>query len=195
MFDMYTDLALELKNLLELPEGYSSQALDMLSAVQSRYLKDTKVNIKNAFVSEHLSTKEVGLTGLALAINDKNTAMIPFFKGMCSDADANQQEMAEAVACASLLASNNITYRFRHFMNEERYHKAPMRIKMNVMMRPEMGKALFELISLAVSAVNGCEMCVLAHEKSLVEMGTHKERIWDVVRLAGVYTSVSKLIY
>jgi lipoyl-dependent peroxiredoxin subunit D len=39
------------------------------------------------------------------------------------------------------------------------------RIKMNIMMKPVTGKEFFELMSLTISAVNGCEMCVNAHEK------------------------------
>jgi alkyl hydroperoxide reductase subunit D len=66
---------------------------------------------------------------------------------------------------------------------------------MNIMGRPVSGKEFFELISLAVSAVNGCEMCVSAHEASLIELGSKEDRIFEAVRLASVITSVSKIIY
>jgi alkyl hydroperoxide reductase subunit D len=66
---------------------------------------------------------------------------------------------------------------------------------MNIMARPVTGKEFFELISLAVSAVNGCEMCVKAHEASLIELGAREERIFEAVRLAAVITSLSKVIY
>jgi len=86
-------------------------------------------------------------------------------------------------------------YRFRHFMNMDKYNNAPMRIKMNIMMKPVTGKEFFELMSLAVSAVNGCEMCVVAHEKSLVDLGSSADRVWDTVRLSGVVTSLAKIVY
>jgi len=66
---------------------------------------------------------------------------------------------------------------------------------MNIMGRPVGGKEFFELMSLAVSAVNGCEMCVKAHEASLIELGAKEERIFEAVRLASVITSVSKIVY
>jgi alkyl hydroperoxide reductase subunit D len=80
-------------------------------------------------------------------------------------------------------------------VNKEKYNETPARIKMNIMARPVGGKEFFELISLAVSAVNGCEMCVKAHESSLIELGSKEEKIFEAVRLAAVITSVSKVIF
>ena len=48
----------------------------------------------------------------------------------------------------------------------------PVRIRMQIMGKPVPGKEFFELLSLAVSAINGCEMCVNAHEDSLIKPGT-----------------------
>ena len=80
-------------------------------------------------------------------------------------------------------------------MNKEKYNEIPARIKMNIMARPVTGKEFFELISLAVSAVNGCEMCVKSHEVSLIELGAKEERIFESVRLASVITSLGKIVY
>ena len=60
------------------------------------------------------------------------------------------------------------------------------------MMSPVLGKEFFELISLAVSAVNGCEMCVKSHEISVIEAGSTEARVWDAIRLASVITSLGK---
>jgi len=58
-----------------------------------------------------------------------------------------------------------------------------------------MGKEFFELMSLAISAVNGCEMCVTAHENSLMELGSSEERVFDAVRIASVVVSATKVFY
>jgi alkyl hydroperoxide reductase subunit D len=65
---------------------------------------------------------------------------------------------------------------------------------MNIMVKPILGKEFFELTSLAISAVNGCEMCVNAHENSLIELGTKEERVFDTVRLSSIIVSLSKVI-
>ena len=85
-------------------------------------------------------------------------------------------------------------YRFRHFMDKESYNSMRAGIKMTLMARPVTGKAFFELASLAISAVNGCEICVKSHERSLIELGATEAKIFDAVRLAAVVTGVTKLL-
>ena len=176
-------------------DNYRSDSLDLLEEGKSRYVADLKINFKNSFESDHLTKKEVALLGVALAVNATNRVLKQFFRDKAVAEGASEAEVAEAVACASLLSANNVLYRFRHFVNKEKYNETPARIKMNIMARPVGGKEFFELISLAVSAVNGCEMCVKAHENSLIELGSKEERIFEAVRLAAVITSVSKVIF
>ena len=66
---------------------------------------------------------------------------------------------------------------------------------MQLMVKPIISKEFFELMSLAISAVNGCEMCVNAHEDSLIKLNTKEERIFDAVRLASLVTATRKIIY
>jgi len=82
---------------------------------------------------------------------------------------------------------NNIFYRFRHFMHKNEYYsKHPAGLRMSLMMNPVMGKGLFELMSLMLSAINGCERCVVSHEHSVKEQGADEPRIYDAIRLGAV---------
>ena len=58
-----------------------------------------------------------------------------------------------------------------------------------------LGKEFFELVSLAVSAINGCEMCVKSHEQSVLANGGTEQRIWDSIRIASIITSLGKVVY
>ncbi len=58
------------------------------------------------------------------------------------------------------MGMNNVYYRFLHLVEDDEYAKLPARLRMNVIGSPGIDKADFELISLAVSAVNGCGKCV-----------------------------------
>ena len=180
---------------LQLAGSFQTEALNTLEAGESRYLKDLRINLKNALQTEHLSEKEAYLLAVAIAANEKNKELIKLFRKEALTHEASEEEVAEAVACASLLASNNVLYRFRHFTGKDKYQQLPARIKMNIMMKPVLGKEFFELASLAISAVNGCEMCVNAHENSLLELGATEERIFDAIRLSSVITSLGKIIY
>lgn len=191
----YSESTQEFLDLLKVSKDYHTHALDLLEEGKSRYLADLKINFKNSLESEHLNKKEIALLGMAVAVNANNNVLREFFTKHAQGESASSEEIAEAAACASLLSANNILYRFRHFVKKEKYNEIPARIKMNLMARPVMGKEFFELVSLAVSAVNGCEMCVSSHEKSVLELGAKEERIFDAVRLAAVITSVSKIIY
>ena len=171
-------------------------AMDTLVNGESRYIKDLRINLKNVLnKAKHVTPKEAALIALSVAANAQNNPLQKLFIEKAQAAEANQEEIAEAIACASLLSANNVFYRFRHFMNNEKYNTIPAGIKMQIMMKPIMGKEFFELMSLAVSAVNGCEMCVTAHENSLMELGSTEERVFDAVRIASVVVSATKVFY
>jgi len=151
--------------------------------IEARYLKDLKINIGNALKYESLSEKESVLLALSVAINEKTKSLENALVDKAKQAGASQEEILETYACVSLLNVNNVFYRFRHFTKKEFYQTTPAGIKMTVMGNPTMGKEFFELMSLGISSLNGCELCINAHEESLIKMGTSQQRIYDAVRL------------
>lgn len=180
---------------LGLQPEYTNSTLQSLGNADSKYLRDLKLNVKTVLTSEHLSPKETHLLALAIASNNNKEILTNAFASKAKELSATDAEIADAQACASLLAANNVLYRFRHFVEKETYNNAPARLRMNIMMNPVLGKEFFELVSLAVSAVNGCEMCVKSHEQSVLHAGGTENRIWDAIRIASVITSLGKIIY
>jgi len=190
-----TEITNEILEALGIDNDYRTESLELLEKGESRYLRDLKLNLTSTLTSEHLSAKECALIGLSSAINNNNKALTQFFTRYAEEQGATAAETAEAAGCASLLASNNVFYRFRHFTQKEKYSQIPARIRMQIMMKPVTGKEFFELMSLTISAINGCEMCVNAHEDSLIKMGTTEERIFDAVRIASLVTATGKIIF
>jgi alkyl hydroperoxide reductase subunit D len=190
-----TELINEILVSLGTDTAYRNNALELLEKGESRYLRDMKLNFSSTLTSEHLSVKECALLALSTAINNNNTLLVSYFTRYAEEQGATPAETGEAAGCASLLASNNVFYRFRHFTQKEKYTQLPARIRMQLMMKPVTGKEFFELMSLAISAVNGCEMCVNAHEDSLIKLGTTQERIFDAVRIAALVTASGKILY
>jgi len=190
-----TEIINELLQSTGIDTAYRTNSLTLLEKGESRYLRDLKLNFTSTLTSEHLSTKECALIGLSTAINNNNIPLTEYFTKYAEEQGATAAETSEAAGCASLLASNNIFYRFRHFTQKEKYTQIPARIRMQLMMKPVTGKEFFELMSLAISAVNGCEMCVNAHEDSLIKLGTTEERIFDAVRIASLVTATGKVIF
>lgn len=169
-------------------EDYQPSAnAQALINTDARYIKDLKINTGNVLNNnQHLSRKEALLLAFAVAVNEKFDLLKNSFATLAEQEGATDKEVAEVVACTSLMATNNIYYRFRHFMNKEYYQSTPAGIKMSIMMSPVLGKEFFELLSLAISAVNGCEMCVTSHEQSVLKHGASEARVLEAVKLVAI---------
>ena len=180
---------------LGINETYTSPGLERLAATDSKYLRDLKLNVAAVLKSKNLAAKEAALLALSGAVNQRNIALIGAFEKMAAKEGATAEEISETHACTSLLSLNNVFYRFRHYMKgNEYYNNTPAGVRMSIMMAPAMGKEFFELMSLAVSALNGCEQCVTSHEHSLKALGTSEARIYDAIRLVSVIRSLSVIV-
>lgn len=175
-------------------ESIQNQSLSELKSAEHRYAKDLKLNLKAAFDLKEWSETEMVLAAIAIAANNGQEGLLKQLKTEAEHLGVDESLQAEATALASLLSANNVLYRFRHFVNKESYEQLPARMRMNIMMQPQMGKELFELISLQISAINGCEACVKAHEQSLIELGCNETRIWEGVRMASILTSTKAFL-
>jgi len=195
MMNESTELISELLQSVGVDTSYRTNSLTLLEKGESRYLRDLKLNLASTLTSDHLSAKECALLGLSAAVNNNNILLTAHYTRYAEEQGATAAETGEAAGCASLLASNNVFYRFRHFTQKEKYTQIPARIRMQLMMKPVTGKEFFELMSLAISAINGCEMCVNAHEDGLIKLGTSEKRIFDAVRIASIVTSAGKIIF
>lgn len=170
-----------------------SKGLETVVKTENRYLRDLKINLGNALQYQTLSKKESYLLALSVAINEKNKLAIESFTKLAINEGSIEAEIAETYACVSLLNANNVLYRFRHFTKKDVYQNSPAGIKMSIMMSPVFGKEFFELMSLAVSALNGCELCVNAHEASLLKLGTSENRIFDAIKLTAIVRSFTAI--
>ncbi|HEY9177694.1 MAG TPA: carboxymuconolactone decarboxylase family protein [Flavipsychrobacter sp.] len=187
--------AISLLEALGIDDIFTSPSLEQLAATDSKYLRDLKLNVTGVLKSKNLSSKEAALLALVAVVNEKNATLITAFEKMAGKEGATAEEISETHACASLLSLNNVFYRFRHYMKgNEYYNNTPAGIRMSIMMAPAMGKELFELMSLAVSALNGCEQCVTSHEHSVREVGASEAKIYDTVRLVAVIKSLCVVI-
>ncbi|HPN17933.1 MAG TPA: carboxymuconolactone decarboxylase family protein, partial [Chitinophagales bacterium] len=119
---------------------YTNATLQNLGNADSKYLRDLKLNVKAVLTSEHLSAKETNLLALAVSTNNNKEILSNAFAAKAKENGATDAEIADAQACASLLAANNVFYRFRHYVEKDVYNNAPARLRMNIMMNPVLGK-------------------------------------------------------
>jgi len=160
------------------------------------YAKDIRVNL-GSVVSEdgspNLNAQQLWGTALACAAACGHK---PLLEAVQADASAHLDEAHSnaALAAAALMGMNNIYYRFLHLAGNDEYQQLPARLRMTVIGNPGIDKADFELYSLAVSAINGCGMCITAHEKVLQQAGISASAIQDAVRVAAVLHAAAQVL-
>jgi alkyl hydroperoxide reductase subunit D len=158
--------------------------LALLSEELIEPARDVRLNLQSVMdESSSLTPSQRWLVALACAYASRNPRLT---KAVQIDARAvlDDTAIADAQAAAALMAMNNIFYRFRHMVGNENYNHLPARLRMNRLARPSVGRTDFELMCLSVSAVHGCESCIRAHERVVLEGGLTAQNVHDAVRIA-----------
>ena len=148
------------------------------------YAKDQKLNLGSLAAEANLTEQQRAGTFIVSALATRNRKVIRHIVAEFGPKLAPEALVA-AKAAASIMGMNNIYYRFTHLVVGD-YAQMPAKLRMNIMAKPGVEKADFELWSLAVSAINGCGMCMESHEKTLLQNGVSKEAIQAAVRIAAV---------
>ena len=164
----------------------TSRSLADLRASLPEWARDVKLNLQAALTTGGALT-DAQRWGVALA--SALAARSGELAGAIATEAAAKVDAAvldDARAAASLMAMNNVYYRFRHQVGEEVYSRMPARLRMNRLGTPATTRAELELFSLAASAINGCEACVRAHEKAVREGGLTEEHVHEAVRVAAI---------
>ncbi len=155
------------------------------------YAKDIKLNLSSMSNDETLSPQQLWGTFLASALATGNAEIISNIEAAASE-HLSAEAMSAAKSAAAIMAMNNVYYKFTGWMED--YRTLPAKLRMNVIGKPGVDKVDFELWSLAVSAVNGCKYCVMAHEKTLRGQDVSLEQVQTAVRVAAVVKAVSAVV-
>ncbi len=102
----------------------------------------------------------------------------------------DEATIAAAESAASIMAMNNVYYRFAHLVGDGAYRAMPARLRMNVIGKPGVPAEDFELYALVASAINGCGACMDSHERELRKRGVSAEAIHSAIRIAAVVNAV-----
>lgn len=159
------------------------------------YAVDIKLNAKNLLNSTVLSKKQLGIIFIASSFGAKNKALTESFIQHFSDV-LNETEVNAAKISATLMSMNNIYYRFIHLTSNHNYGKMPAGLRMNSLAESKHGieKVDFELASIAVSAINGCGMCMDSHEKILIKHNVEEVKVQEAVKIASVVHALSAVL-
>lgn len=159
--------------------------VDEIRSQIPEHARDIAINLQSVLTQGALDESLRWGIAVACAITAGNQAL---HQAILADAQkaAEATYIEDARAAAALMAMNNVYYRFRHMVGKEVYSQKPARLRMHRIAKPASNKAAFELMCLAVSAINACEACVRSHEAAVLHAGLTDEHVHDAVRLAAV---------
>jgi alkyl hydroperoxide reductase subunit D len=158
-------------------------ALDAIGDALPEAARDIKLNVQSVLREGSLSPAQMWGVAVASAATARNRSLLD---AVVTDALTAVEAgvVDDALGAAAVMAMNNVYYRFRHMVGKPSYAQKPARLRMNRLAKPATSKADLELFSLAASAINGCEICVQAHEKAVLEAGLTEDNVHDAVRIA-----------
>jgi alkyl hydroperoxide reductase subunit D len=154
------------------------------------YAKDLRLNVSSLLNDQILGDDRK--YGLLLACAH-GTGYRPIVAAVEAEVEGKLDEAYcnAARAAAAVMAMNNVYYRFVHLASNPVYGTLPAKLRMNVIASPGIDKADFELFSLAVSAMNGCGMCIDSHERVLTQHGVKAETVQAAARIGAVIKAVA----
>lgn len=159
--------------------------LEEIKAKLPEWAKDTRLNLSKVLDSSQndgLTEAQIAGAALAVAYHLNNKLLIEALEELSADEQLN----SAAKIAASLMAMTNIYYRFVHLSEHAELALIPAGLRMQGMMNPGVDRVTFEILSLAVSILNGCGACISSHSRQLTEHGLSAQTISRVGRIAAV---------
>ena len=157
------------------------------------YARDLRLNLRTVLTKDGapgLTTQQIWALALASAQAARNRELFAAIEQAAGE-QLDAAYRRAALTAAALMGMNNVYYRFLHLVEDAEYSGMPARLRMNAIANPGIPPADFELLSLAVSAINGCGLCITSHERQLRKHEVSREAIQSAVRIAAVVHGVA----
>jgi alkyl hydroperoxide reductase subunit D len=163
---------------------------EVLKEALPEYAKDIKLNLSSMINTSKLTEQQLWGAVLGTAIASRNPRVIA---ELSAEAKGRLSDVAYVAAkgAAAIMAMNNVYYRGMHLLGDPEYQNLRAGLRMNLMATHGVEKLDFELWSLAVSAINGCQRCLESHEQVLVKAGASRETVQEAVKIAAIVNSVA----
>ena len=172
------------------------RTLESLREALPGYARDLQLNLGSVLTTSGapgLTERQIWGVALASAATSRNADFTREIQALAAQ-HLDAAHVSAAHSAAAIMAMNNVYYRFLHLVEDEEYAKLPARLRMSVIGNPGIAKADFELLALAVSAINGCGTCVASHERQLRQHGLTREAVQSAVRIAATVHAVARVL-
>lgn len=171
-------------------------SIEALKSMIPDYAKDTKLNLSKIMTVEGatgLTEAQIFGTALACSYSLKNKTLLENIRAV-AETVLDEAHIQAAKSASSIMAMNNIYYRFVHLVEDSELSHMPAGLRMQVIMNSGIEKKDFELYALAISSINGCGMCMDSHVKTLIHEGLSKSAIQSSIKIAAILASVAQVL-
>ena len=169
--------------------------LDALRESLPSYAKDLSLNLSTLAGETTLSEQQKWGCFVASAYAVGSGPVIRAIVASAEAAGLSPEVVTAAKGAAAIMGMNNVYYRALHLLrSSDEYRALPARLRMTLIGNPGVEKIDFELWSMAVSAINGCGMCMDAHEAELKKQAVSALQIQTALRIASVVNAVSQVM-
>ncbi len=169
-------------------------SLDALRESLPAYAKDLSLNLSTLANETTLTDQQKWGAFVASAHGVGVPEVVRAVEAAARDAGLSGEAFEAAKAAAAIMGMNNVYYRALHLISNGEYKTMPARLRMNVLANPGVEKADFELWSFAVSAINGCGMCLDSHEAELKKHAVPSASVQTALRIAATVNAVSRVV-
>lgn len=149
------------------------------------FAKDVRLNLIKVLdltQTDGLTEQQIIGSALAVAYHLGDKLIVADLLELCKE----EKIQGAAKLVASLMAMTNIYYRFIHLSEHEELTQVPAGLRMQGMMNPGIDRLTFEILSLAVSILNGCGACISSHTRQLRGNGVSSQGLARIGRIAAV---------
>jgi alkyl hydroperoxide reductase subunit D len=165
-------------------------SIESLKSRLPDFAKDVRLNLSSLVSDETLTPQQKYGLMVACGIASRNPEVRVALVAEATP-HLSPEALAAAKSAAAIMGMNNVYYRFTHLVSNAEYRTLPAKLRMNVIGNPGVDKVDFELWSLAVSAINGCGMCMDSHEAVLKKAQVPTEIVQTAVRFAAIIQSAA----
>jgi len=143
------------------------------------------MNFKKFVWSEgKLDVRNKGAVALATAVHAESQPWADFFKQRCLALGWSETQIAEIVAVASTNYMYNTFFKFRDLSGSELFSGMGVGLRAHTLSATSFSESQAELISTAVSVLNGCRPCTSGHVEAARRLKISDEQLLETVQCA-----------
>ncbi|MHB8283449.1 MAG: carboxymuconolactone decarboxylase family protein [Caulobacteraceae bacterium] len=166
-------------------------SLDSLCKALPDYAKDIRVNLSVLMNETLLSEQQKWGCFIASAYAVGSAEAIKALEDGCP---LSETALDAAKGAAGVMAMNNVYYRTISLVKSHEYNSLAANLHMSLIANPGVDTNDFELWCMAVSAINGCGICLDSHEEELRKRGVSGPVIQSAFRIAAVVNAASRIL-